>query len=83
MYAQLLTLLLFNIITYIKITKYSLEILFGEATFDRLMNCIWLDGSNGFKETMSFSDIDRLTYKLIGEEQDKRETREFLSNPYQ
>lgn len=53
-----------------------------EATFDRLMNCIWLDGSNGFKEKMSFSDIDGLTYKLIAEEEDKKGTREFLSNPY-
>ncbi len=23
-----------------------------EATFDRLMKCVWLDGSNGFKERM-------------------------------
>lgn len=33
------------------------------------MNCIWLDGSKGFKESMSFSDIDEKTYKLIEEEE--------------
>ncbi|WP_368280344.1 hypothetical protein [Enterocloster citroniae] len=53
-----------------------------EATFDRLMNCIWLDGSKGFKETMSFSDIDNLTHKLIEEEIEKRGTKKLLSNPF-
>lgn len=54
-----------------------------EATFDRLMNCIWLDGNKGFKENMSFSDIDKLTYKLINEEKKAEETKKLLSNPYQ
>lgn len=31
-----------------------------EATFDRLMNCIWLDGNKGFKKGMDFSDIDNI-----------------------
>ena len=53
-----------------------------EATFDRLMNCIWLDGSNGFKEGMSFSDLDKKTRRLIFEEEEKRCNREMLSNPY-
>lgn len=53
-----------------------------EATFDRLMNCIWLDGSKGFKENMSFSDIAKLTYKLIDEEEKIKETKRWLSNPY-
>lgn len=53
-----------------------------EATFDRLMNCICLDGSKGFKEGMNFSDIDEKTYKLIAEEDDKKGTKKALSNPY-
>ncbi|MCO7128198.1 hypothetical protein NIE88_20860 [Sporolactobacillus shoreicorticis] len=53
-----------------------------EATFDRLMNCIWLDGKKGFKEGMSFSDIDKVTYKLISEEKRKQDDRSILSNPY-
>ena len=47
-----------------------------EATFDRLMNCIWLDGSKGFKAGMDFYDIGHLTSELI-----KGEKRA-LSNPY-
>lgn len=54
-----------------------------EATFDRLMNCIWLDGNKGFKENMSFSDIDEVTYKLIDEEEKIKGTKKCLSNPYQ
>lgn len=53
-----------------------------ESTFDRLMNCIWLDGSKGFKEHMSFSDIDELTYKLIEEENKVKGTKRMLTNPY-
>lgn len=53
-----------------------------EATFDRLMNCIWLRGGNGFKRGMSFSDIDKLTQKLIKEENKCKGTKEILSNPY-
>ena len=53
-----------------------------EATFDRLMNCIWLDGSKGFKESMSFSDIDEKTYKLIEEEEANKGKKIALSNPY-
>lgn len=53
-----------------------------EATFDRLMNCIWLDGSKGFKDGMSFSDIDKKTDKLITEENEKRGKKKVLSNPY-
>lgn len=53
-----------------------------EATFDRLMNCIWIDSSNGFKENMNFSDIDKLTYKLIDEEEKINKTKRWLSNPY-
>lgn len=53
-----------------------------EATFDRLMNCIWLDGSKGFKDNMSFSDIDELTYRLIEEEEKIKGTKRWLSNPY-
>jgi len=53
-----------------------------EATFDRLMNCIWLDGSKVFKENMDFSDIDKLTFELIDEEEKVRGTKTILSNPY-
>lgn len=53
-----------------------------EATFDRLMNCIWLDGNKGFKEGMSFSDIDEKTYTLIAEEEQNKGKKEALSNPY-
>ncbi len=53
-----------------------------EATFDRLMNCIWLDGSKGFKKNMNFEDIAKLTYELIKEEKENKELRRWLSNPY-
>lgn len=53
-----------------------------EATFDRLMNCIWLDGSKGFQEGMSFSDIDEITYKLIEEEFYNKGAKKSLTNPY-
>lgn len=53
-----------------------------EATFDRLMNSIWLDGGKGFKENMDFSDIDKLTYKLIKEEMETKGANKLLSNPY-
>lgn len=53
-----------------------------EATFDRLMNCIWFDGNKGFKEGMSFSDIDEKTYTLIAEEEQNKGKKEALSNPY-
>lgn len=53
-----------------------------EATFDRLMNCIWLDGGKGFKDKMSFSEIDRITHKLISEETEATGTNRLLSNPY-
>lgn len=42
-----------------------------EATFDRLMNCIWLDGNKGFKKGMDFSDIDNIVGFLIDEENRK------------
>lgn len=54
-----------------------------ESTFDKLMKCIWLNGNKGFKENMSFYDIDQLTYKLIDEELKARVTKKCLSNPYQ
>ena len=46
------------------------------------MNNWFTDGSNGFKDGMGFSDIDRLTHKLIAEENEKKGTRKMLSNPY-
>lgn len=48
--------------------------------FDRLMNCIWLDESKGFKDGMSFWDIDVMTYTLIAErEQNKGRKNTFKS----
>lgn len=52
-----------------------------EATFDRLMKCIWLDEEKGFKENMGFSDIEKLTSILIDEE-NKRVKKRVLSHPY-
>ena len=53
-----------------------------EATFDRLMNCIWLDGSKGFKAGMDFYDIGHLTSELIKEENKYKGEKRALSNPY-
>lgn len=53
-----------------------------EATFDRLMNCIFLDGEKGFKANMSFFDIHKHTCKLIDEENKIKGTKKMLSNPY-
>lgn len=53
-----------------------------EATFDALMNCIWLDDSKGFKENMSFPDILMLISPLTIEERTKEKIA-ILSNPYQ
>lgn len=53
-----------------------------EATFDRLMNCLWLTGQNGFKENMSFCDIEKKIYELMLEEEKLKGVKQFLSNPY-
>ncbi len=53
-----------------------------EATFDRLMKCIWLHGNKGFKEGMNFDDIDKITKKLIDEEIKNVGKKKTLSNPY-
>lgn len=53
-----------------------------EATFDRLMNCIWLDGNKGFKKGIDFSDIDNIVGLLIDEENRNVGMRKPLSNPY-
>ena len=54
-----------------------------EATFDRLMNCIWLDGSKGFKDNMSFADISKFISPLVVEEESAKGKGIILSNPYQ
>lgn len=54
-----------------------------EATFDRLMNCIWLDGSKGFKDNMSFADISKFISPLVVEEENAKGKGIILSNPYQ
>ncbi|SFJ17638.1 hypothetical protein SAMN02910355_1376 [Terrisporobacter glycolicus] len=53
-----------------------------EATFDRFMKCLCLDGEKGFKPWMSSSDINQLTYRLICEEDRKQGTKQILDNPY-
>ena len=53
-----------------------------EATFDRFMNCYFLDGEKGFKPGMTSYDINQLTYKLICEEDKKQGTKKILDNPY-
>ena len=53
-----------------------------EATFDRLMNCRFLDGSKGFKSNMGFGDIEAFVNPLIEEERAKKLSKEMLSNPY-
>ena len=53
-----------------------------EATFDQLMNCIWLDNSKGFKESMNFADIYNLIFPLIIEEKNVKGKNIMLSNPY-
>lgn len=53
-----------------------------EATFDRLMNCIWLRGGNGFEENMSFADISKLISPLVVEEENAKNKKIILSNPY-
>ena len=56
-----------------------------EATFDRLMNTIWLDDSKGFKEDMSFTDIGKLVSSIVIEEENAKGKGKkiILSNPYQ
>ena len=53
-----------------------------EATFDRLMNCRFLDASKGFKSNMGFGDIEAFVNPLIEEERAKKLSKEMLSNPY-
>jgi len=53
-----------------------------EATFDSLMNCCWLEPDKGFKEGMSFSDLDNVTHELIIDENTKKGTSSMLDNPY-
>lgn len=53
----------------------------SEAIIDRIMKCIFLDGNKGFKEAMSFEDIDAIIAPLIAEEE-KKHAGEMLSNPY-
>lgn len=46
------------------------------------MNCMWLDGSKGFKESMSFFDIENYLCDLIEEEENAKGKKIVLSNPY-
>jgi len=39
-----------------------------EATFDRLINVQWLDGSNGVKPSMGFDDIEAYISNLLEDE---------------
>ena len=53
-----------------------------EATFDRLMNCRFLDGNKGFKKEMTFVDIVNKISSLLDEEGEKKLTGEMLSKFY-
>jgi hypothetical protein len=50
-----------------------------EATFDRLMNCIFLDGSKGFKPEMTFHEIKEFIKDLL---EDEKNNNKILINPY-
>lgn len=53
-----------------------------EATFDQLMNCMFLDGSKGFKSEMSFHDIHTTIENLLEEENICKHSGETLQHPY-
>ena len=54
-----------------------------EATFDRLMNSIFLRGDKGFKEEMSFSDIYSFLQPLLEDEIIvENEEKKYLTNLY-
>lgn len=44
-----------------------------EATFDRVMNGIWLDGYKGFNESMGFADISKFIAPLVVEEENAKD----------
>lgn len=53
-----------------------------EATFDRLMNNMFLNGDKGFRDGMSFDDVYEVTCQLIREEKTNMGNNTPLSNPY-
>ena len=53
-----------------------------EATFDRLMNCRFLDGSKGFKNGMNFNNISLLIKPLLQDEISAKGKNTFPLNPY-
>ena len=53
-----------------------------EATFDRFMNSLYLDGSKGFKKKMDFYEISTLIYPLLEEEFQVKTNGGMLSNPF-
>lgn len=48
-----------------------------EATFARLMGGVWLNGNMGFKEGMSWDEIEKLVYELVIEEEMTPEREEY------
>lgn len=48
-----------------------------EATFARLMGCIWLNADMGFKEGMTWDEIEKLVYELVAEEEMTPEGKEY------
>ncbi|XZK30816.1 hypothetical protein ACSXCN_04715 [Clostridium perfringens] len=50
-----------------------------EATFDRLMNCRFINDKKGFKEGMSFDDINNILSQLF---KDEENNKGILKNPY-
>lgn len=53
-----------------------------EATFDRLMNCRFLEPNKGFKKGMGFDRIKEQIEDLVAEEYYKKDSGEMLKNPY-
>lgn len=53
-----------------------------EATFDRLMNCHWIEPGNGFKDGMSFTDLAQVTSESIMDENAKIGNGRMLKNRY-
>ena len=50
-----------------------------EATFDRLMNCNFLDGEKGFKQNMNFDNIRVFLNELL---EDEKNNKGILTDPY-
>lgn len=53
-----------------------------DTLFDETMMCRWSNNSLGFKEGMSFEEIEGMIMSLVSDEEGKAGRRVVLSNPY-